>query len=67
LRGSPLEPQLSAKVPLLIPRFPNNNEVLPLKHKIIHTPERLHKDIIKEIREVIVEVLEKALAGKHDG
>jgi transcriptional regulator with XRE-family HTH domain len=28
--------------------------------------ERLHKDIIKEIREVIVEVLEKALAYKHD-
>ena len=27
--------------------------------------ERLHKDIIKEIREVIVEVLEKALADKH--
>jgi transcriptional regulator with XRE-family HTH domain len=29
--------------------------------------ERLHRDIIKEIREVIVEVLEKALAGKHEG
>jgi transcriptional regulator with XRE-family HTH domain len=29
--------------------------------------ERLHRDIIKEIREVIVEVLEKALAGKHQG
>jgi transcriptional regulator with XRE-family HTH domain len=29
--------------------------------------ERLHKDIIKEIREVIVEVLEKALADKHSG
>jgi len=28
--------------------------------------ERLHKDIIKEIREVIVEVLEKALANKHN-
>jgi len=28
--------------------------------------ERLHKDIIKEIREVIVEVLEKALADKHN-
>jgi len=28
--------------------------------------ERLHKDIIREIREVIVEVLEKALAGKHE-
>jgi len=27
--------------------------------------ERLHKDIIKEIREVIVEVLEKALTDKH--
>jgi transcriptional regulator with XRE-family HTH domain len=27
--------------------------------------ERLHRDIIREIREVIVEVLEKALAGKH--
>jgi len=27
--------------------------------------ERLHKDIIREIREVIVEVLEKALADKH--
>ena len=27
--------------------------------------ERLHKDIIHEIREVIVEVLEKALADKH--
>jgi hypothetical protein len=27
--------------------------------------ERLHKDIIKEIREVIVEVLENALANKH--
>jgi transcriptional regulator with XRE-family HTH domain len=27
--------------------------------------ERLHKDIIKEIREVIVEVLEKALSDKH--
>jgi len=29
--------------------------------------ERLHKDIIHEIREVIVEVLEKALADKHNG
>ena len=29
--------------------------------------ERLHKDIIREIREVIVEVLEKALADKHNG
>ena len=28
--------------------------------------ERLHKDIIKEIREVIVEVLEKALSDKHN-
>ena len=28
--------------------------------------ERLHKDIIKEIREVIVEVLEKALTNKHN-
>ncbi|MCL2762267.1 MAG: helix-turn-helix domain-containing protein [Treponema sp.] len=27
--------------------------------------ERLHKDIIREIREVIVEVLEKALADKY--
>ncbi|MDR3020481.1 MAG: helix-turn-helix transcriptional regulator [Treponema sp.] len=27
--------------------------------------ERLHKDIIKEIREVIVEVLENALSDKH--
>jgi transcriptional regulator with XRE-family HTH domain len=27
--------------------------------------ERLHKDIIKEIREVIVEVLESALSDKH--
>jgi len=27
--------------------------------------ERLHKDIIREIREVIVEVLEHALADKH--
>jgi transcriptional regulator with XRE-family HTH domain len=27
--------------------------------------ERLHKDIIREIREVIVEVLERALADKH--
>ena len=27
--------------------------------------ERLHKDIIKEIRQVIVEVLETALADKH--
>jgi len=27
--------------------------------------ERLHKDIIKEIRQVIIEVLEKALAEKH--
>jgi len=27
--------------------------------------ERLHKDIIREIREVIVEVLENALADKH--
>lgn len=27
--------------------------------------ERLHKDIIKEIRQVIVEVLENALAEKH--
>ncbi|MDR0562484.1 MAG: helix-turn-helix transcriptional regulator [Spirochaetaceae bacterium] len=27
--------------------------------------ERLHKDIIKEIREVIIEVLEKALSDKH--
>ena len=29
--------------------------------------ERLHKDIIKEIRQVIVEVLEDALAEKHKG
>jgi transcriptional regulator with XRE-family HTH domain len=29
------------------------------------TMERLHKDIIHEIREVIVEVLKKALADKH--
>jgi transcriptional regulator with XRE-family HTH domain len=28
--------------------------------------ERLHKDIIKEIRQVIVEVLEKALGNKHN-
>jgi transcriptional regulator with XRE-family HTH domain len=28
--------------------------------------ERLHKDIIKEIRQVIVEVLENALANKHN-
>jgi transcriptional regulator with XRE-family HTH domain len=27
--------------------------------------ERLHKDIIREIREVIVEVLEKTLPDKH--
>jgi len=27
--------------------------------------ERLHKDILREIREVIVEVLEKALSDKH--
>jgi len=27
--------------------------------------ERLHKDIIREVREVIVEVLEKALEDKH--
>jgi len=27
--------------------------------------ERFHKDIIREIREVIVEVLEKTLADKH--
>jgi len=27
--------------------------------------KRLHKDIIKEIREVIVEVLENVLANKH--
>ena len=27
--------------------------------------ERLHKDIIKEIRQVIIEVLETALADKH--
>jgi len=27
--------------------------------------ERLHKDIIREVREVIVEVLEKALENKH--
>jgi len=29
--------------------------------------ERLHKDIIREIREVIVEVLEKNLNDKHNG
>jgi hypothetical protein len=29
--------------------------------------ERLHKDILKEIREVIVEVLGKALVDKHQG
>jgi hypothetical protein len=29
--------------------------------------ERLHRDIIKEIREVIVEILENALAEKHKG
>jgi transcriptional regulator with XRE-family HTH domain len=29
--------------------------------------ERLHRDIIKEIREVIVEVLENALSEKHKG
>jgi len=27
--------------------------------------ERLHKDIIREVREVIIEVLEKALGDKH--
>ncbi|MCL2599700.1 MAG: helix-turn-helix domain-containing protein [Treponema sp.] len=27
--------------------------------------ERLHQDIIREVREVIAEVLEKALADKH--
>ncbi|MCL2808884.1 MAG: helix-turn-helix domain-containing protein [Treponema sp.] len=27
--------------------------------------ERLHKDIIKEVREVIVEILENALIDKH--
>jgi len=27
--------------------------------------ERLHKDIIREVREVIVEVIEKALSDKH--
>jgi len=27
--------------------------------------ERLHKDIIREVREVIVEVLERALEDKH--
>jgi transcriptional regulator with XRE-family HTH domain len=29
--------------------------------------ERLHKDIIKEIKEVIVEVMEKTLADRHNG
>jgi transcriptional regulator with XRE-family HTH domain len=29
-----------------------------------NTLERLHRDIIKEIRQVIAEMLEKALAGK---
>jgi transcriptional regulator with XRE-family HTH domain len=29
--------------------------------------ERLHRDIIKEIREVMVEVIENALADKHKG
>jgi len=29
--------------------------------------ERLHRDIIKEIKEVMVEVLEKALSDKHKG
>jgi len=29
--------------------------------------ERLHRDIIREVREVIVEALEKALADKHKG
>ena len=29
--------------------------------------ERLHKDIIREVRQVIVEELEKALAYKHKG
>jgi len=29
--------------------------------------ERLHKDIIREIREVIVELLGKALTDKHNG
>jgi transcriptional regulator with XRE-family HTH domain len=28
--------------------------------------ERLHRDIIKEVREVIIEVLGKALIGKYD-
>jgi len=28
--------------------------------------ERLHKDIIREVREVIVEVLEKSLSDKHN-
>jgi len=28
--------------------------------------ERLHRDIIREIREVIVELLDKALADKHN-
>jgi len=28
--------------------------------------ERLHRDIIREVREVIIEVLEKALISKYD-
>jgi len=40
-------------------------ELFAVKPSAGSSMERLHKDIIKEIREVIVEVLEKSLSDKH--
>jgi hypothetical protein len=40
-------------------------ELFSVKPSAESSMERLHKDIIKEIRQVIVEVLEKALSGKY--
>nr|AGS52841.1 hypothetical protein [uncultured bacterium contig00011] len=40
-------------------------ELFAVKSSPESSMERLHKDIIKEIRQVIVEELEKALADKH--
>jgi transcriptional regulator with XRE-family HTH domain len=42
------------------------HELFFVPPSVENSMERLHKDIIKEVREVIIEVLEKALADKHN-
>lgn len=42
-----------------------SHELFTVQSSPESTMERLHKDIIREIREVIVEVLENVLADKH--